>query len=193
MTTKTTKKTADGVQALYKTYFAARKRLLAARRKAAALKVSDYLFTDHTGKQVKLSRLFGKGKDLIVVHNMGTGCSYCTMWADGFNGVRQHLSDRAAFVVVSPDKPAVQKKFAAGRGWKFPMLSSHGTTFFKDMGFEGDGGKPWPGVSAFRKERGVVKRTDAAPFGPGDEFCSVWPFIEMLKDGADGWGPKYKY
>lgn len=192
MATKMKKKAGDGVQALYKTYFAARKRLLAARRKAAALKVSDYPFTDQAGKQVKLSRLFGKGKDLIVVHNMGTGCSYCTMWADGFNGVREHLSDRAAFVVVSPDKPAVQKKFAAGRGWKFPMLSSHGTTFFKDMGFE-QNGKPWPGVSAFRKERGGIQRTDAAPFGPGDEFCSVWPFFEMLQDGADRWGPKYRY
>jgi len=193
MATRMKKKTGDGVQALHKTYSAARTRLLAARRKAAALKVSDYLFTDHAGKKVKLSALFGKGKDLIIVHNMGTGCSYCTMWADGFNGVRQHLSDRAAFVVISPDKPAVQKKFAAGRGWKFPMLSSHGTTFFKDMGFEAEGGKPWPGVSAFRKEKGAIRRTDAAPFGPGDEFCSVWPFFELLQDGADGWGPKYKY
>ena len=186
-------KAGDGVEALYKAYSTARKRLVAARQKAVAMKVSDYTFTDHAGNALKLSALFGKGRDLIVVHNMGTGCSYCTMWADGFNGVRQHLSDRAAFVVVSPDKPALQKKFAAGRGWKFPMLSSQGTTFFKDMGFEGEGGKPWPGVSAFRKERSGIRRTGTAPFGPGDEFCAVWHLFDLLKDGADGWGPKYKY
>ena len=43
---------------------------------------------------------------------MGRGCSYCTLWADGFNGLRHHFEDRAAFVVVSPDTPEQQK--AAG-------------------------------------------------------------------------------
>ena len=78
--------------------------------------VQDYVLKDWNNKNVKLSSLFGKNQDLILVHNMGTRCPYCTMWADGFNGVIDHLQDRTSFVVVSPDSPEVQKEFASSRG-----------------------------------------------------------------------------
>jgi predicted dithiol-disulfide oxidoreductase (DUF899 family) len=81
--------------------------------------VSDYTFATADGT-VRLSALFSGNRDLIVIHNMGTTCPYCTLWADGFNGISDHLASRAAFVVSSPDRPEVQKKFAAGRGWRFP-------------------------------------------------------------------------
>jgi predicted dithiol-disulfide oxidoreductase (DUF899 family) len=61
---------------------------------------------------VQLSDLFGEHEDLIVIHNMGVSCPYCTLWADGFNGLIRHLEDRAAFVMVSPDPPDIQKEFA---------------------------------------------------------------------------------
>jgi predicted dithiol-disulfide oxidoreductase (DUF899 family) len=77
--------------------------------------VRDYEFSTPKGKR-KLSDLFGESDELILIHNMGRRCSYCTMWADGFNGVYHHLTDRASFVVTSPDPPAVQKEFAEGRG-----------------------------------------------------------------------------
>ena len=70
--------------------------------------VKDYEFLDFNNKKIKLSELFGKKKDLIIIHNMGTACAYCTMWADGFNGVHKHLENRAGFVVVSNDKPELQ-------------------------------------------------------------------------------------
>jgi peroxiredoxin len=38
-------------------------------------------------------------------------------------GIYNHLADRAAVVVVSPDPPEVQQRFAQSRGWKFPMVS----------------------------------------------------------------------
>ncbi len=47
--------------------------------------VEDYKLYGPGNKSVKLSQLFGDKEDLIVIHNMGTDCSYCTMWADGFN------------------------------------------------------------------------------------------------------------
>ena len=65
----------------------------------------------------------------------GRGCVYCTMWADGFNGVVPHLEDRAAFVVVSPDEPHVQAEFAASRGWRFRMVAAR-SDFTGDMGYE---------------------------------------------------------
>ena len=96
--------------------------------------VRDYEFATPQGR-VHLSALFGDKDTLFVIHNMGTGCPNCTMWADGFNGVFEHLRDRAAFVVSSPDPPDQQQSFAASRGWKFPMVSHQGTTFADDMGY----------------------------------------------------------
>jgi len=155
--------------------------------------VKDYIFKSWAGKPVNLSALFGSKKDLILVHNMGKRCPYCTMWADGFNGVRQHLDNRAAFVVNSPDPPAIQRKFATGRSWKFRMVSSYSNSFNKDMGFEGDKKDPWPGVSAFYKDKGKVYRIGYASFGEGDNFCAVWHFLDLLAQGRNGWEPKYKY
>jgi predicted dithiol-disulfide oxidoreductase (DUF899 family) len=105
--------------------------------------VADYEFQTPDGP-MRLSALFGDKDDLFVIHNMGTGCSSCTMWADGFNGVYDHLADRAAFVVSSPNTPEVQRNFAAGRGWRFPMVSHQGSTFAADMGYFGEEGW-WPG------------------------------------------------
>ena len=140
-----------------------------------------------------LSELFGESDDLIVVHNMGKSCPYCTLWADGLNGVRDHLANRASFVVASPDEPKVQAEFASGRGWKFPMVSSAGTSFFNDMGFEIDG-KAQPGVSAFhREDDGSIVRTGKAIFGPGDDFCAVWHLFDLLRGGPGEWEPRYEY
>lgn len=74
--------------------------------------VNDYELLDSENQKVKLSKLFGKKNDLIIIHNMSKTCPYCTMWADGFNGLLPHLEDRATFVVSSPDEPAIQKEFA---------------------------------------------------------------------------------
>ncbi|RYG32414.1 DUF899 domain-containing protein, partial [bacterium] len=140
---------------------------------------------------------FGDKDDLILVHNMGVGCSHCTMWADGFNGLAPHLSDRAAFVVCSPDKPEVQKRFATNRNWNFRMVSAHESPFSKDMGFWEDEGAhpgPWPGASTFRRESdGTIHRIAKAYFSPQDDFCAVWPFLGMLEEGANGWEPKHEY
>ena len=133
-------------------------------------------------------------EDLILIHNMGKKCAYCTLWADGFNGVRQHLQDRAGFVVISPDEPATIKEFAASRGWRFNILSSRGSSFTKDMGFENEKGEPMPGVSAFQKNgQGKVLRVSRAGFGPGDDYCAVWHLFDLLADGSNGWRPKFSY
>ena len=175
----------------------AKQRLIEARRRRPKELVRDYSFKNADGSEVHLSALFGDKDDLIVVHNMGTGCSYCTMWADGFTGLVPHLADRAAFVVCSPDKPEVQKRFAEKRGWNFRMVSAHENSFTQDMGFwESDGPNPgpWPGVSTFRRDPdGRIYRIAKSHFGPGDDFCAVWPFLDMLSEGANGWEPKYNY
>src|SRR5262249_43953653 len=118
--------------------------------------VKDYVLA-RAGGTVKLSALFGSNDTLFVIHNMGASCSYCTLWADGFNGVFDHLRNRAAFVLVSPDTPEQQQKFASTRGWRFPMASCKGTTFAQDMGYWHDDG-PMPGVSVFKRHGGHILR-----------------------------------
>ncbi len=155
--------------------------------------VQDYSFKNWDGSEVKLSQLFGDRDELILVHNMGRSCTYCTLWADGFNGVWPHLNNRAAFVVVSPDEPTVQAEFAKSRNWGFPMASCEGTSFTKDMDM-GEPGGFWPGISAFTKEAdGSIRRRSSTYLGPGDAYCSVWHIFDMLPKGENDWNPKYKY
>ncbi len=168
-----------------------RKEMRALQAKTSAQTVEDYAFKTTEGT-VRLSELFRGKKDLFLVHNMGKSCLYCTMWADGFNGVYGHLTDRAGFAVSSPDAPEVQKDFALSRGWQFPMVSIEGTTFAEDMGF-GEVKSVKPGMSVFQMQDGTIKRVSSTPFGPGDEFCCVWQFFDLLPEGPDGWEPKYSY
>ncbi len=153
--------------------------------------VRDYEFATPGGR-VRLSALFGDKDTLFVIHNMGTGCANCTMWADGFNGVFEHLRDRAAFVVSSPDAPERQQSFAAGRGWKFPMVSNQGTSFAEDMGYRRDG-HAMPGVSVFKRNGDKIMRVADTAFTHGDDFCSVWHLLDLIPEGAAGWQPKFSY
>ncbi|MDH3892480.1 MAG: DUF899 family protein [candidate division Zixibacteria bacterium] len=171
-----------------------KKKLAEMRRNAPNEEVSDYTFTSHDGSEIKLSDMFGTHQDLILIHNMGRGCAYCTLWADGFIGFTEHLENRAGFVVISKDEYTIQRNFHKSRGWNFKMHSSHNSTFNRDMGYEDDKGSQMPGISAFHKDaNGKIWRTGSTWFGPGDDFCAVWPMFDLLKDGPNGWAPKFSY
>ncbi len=150
--------------------------------------VKDYGFTNTEGT-VRLSELFGDREDLIVIHNMGASCPACTLWADGYNGIHQHVVTRAAFIVSSPDRPAAQRQLADRRGWKFPMVSHAGSTFAADMGYVSAKGGWMPGVSVFRRAGDTLLRISSAGFSPGDDFCSLWHFFDLLPGGAGDWRP----
>jgi predicted dithiol-disulfide oxidoreductase (DUF899 family) len=176
------------VEALEKQIYELKQTLAKERQKAKPQKVKDYEFTTEKGK-TKLSKLFGKSDDLLIVHNMGKGCNYCTMWADVLQGQLRHIERRAPIVLVSPDTPATQKAHAKRRGWKMKMVSDRGGSFTPDMGFKMDDDY-WPGVSAFHKDaKGNITRTGKAFFGPGDDFCPPWHFFDLLQGGAKGWEP----
>ena len=182
------------IKAIEKQMLADRQRLAELRKQQEAEPVSDHTFYDVEGRPVSLSDMFGDGNELLLVHNMGKSCPYCTMWADEYNGVTHHLENRVPFVVISPDSPGVMKEFAASRNWKFKLYSSEGNSFSKDVGFENDNGKPLPGVSVFLKdEDGKVSHKTSSSFGPGDNYCSVWDYFDLLPAGSDGWHPKFGY
>jgi predicted dithiol-disulfide oxidoreductase (DUF899 family) len=164
------------------------------RRQRPHEEIKDYRLLDSGGRGVSLSRLFGDQNRLILVHNMGRDCSYCTMWADGFNGLLPHINSRAAFALTSPDKPEAQKGFVQSRGWNFPVYSTAGTSFTADMGFDDEKEGLMPGISVFTKEtNGKMYRVSRAEIGPGDNFCAVWHFFDLLPEGIDGWEPQLSY
>lgn len=161
-----------------------RQKMLKLFSKLAKMEVQDYSLKDQNDNEIKLSQMFGDKNDLIVVHNMGRACSYCSMWADGFNGIYHHIEKKASFALVSPDAPGIQKDFANQRGWKFKMYSGKDSNFIKDMGYQMENGNYWPGASAFHKdENGKITRVSKTIFGPGDYFCSVWHFFDMVGIG----------
>ena len=144
--------------------------------------------------EVRISELFGEHDDLILSFNMGTFCAYCTLWADEANGVLDHLQRRAAFVVVSPDDPQTQQTFAKSRGWRFVMLSHGESTLAVDEGFAQHDGEGFtnlmPGLVTVRREGEGLRRTGRTFYGPGDSFCSVYHFFDMLEGGHGGWEPR---
>lgn len=157
--------------------------------------VEDYEFGTSDGP-VRLSALFGDQDELFIIHNMGSGCRYCTLWADGFNGFVDHLENRAAFVVSSPESPEEQRRFAESRRWRFRMVSHEGTSFAEDMGYFTDAGEFagfQPGVSVFRKDGDRILRVADTSLGPNDDFCSIWHLFNLLPEGPDGWEPQYEY
>ena len=71
-------------------------------------------------------------------------------------------------------------------------ITHRGSSFAADMGYRDD--KSWlPGVSVFEKRGGKLFRVSDTHFGPGDDFCTIWHFLDLIPEGAAGWQPQYKY
>jgi len=165
---------------------------LRAARQAQLSEVGEYEFAVLNGRR-NLSELFLDKNDLIVVHNMGRSCVYCTSYGDALNGIAAHLQSRTALAMVTPDAPADQLQFTSSRDWQFHIVSDDSGAFTSDMGFKTEEGL-MPGFSCFyRHEDGRMERTGFSFFCPGDEFNPIWPYLSMLKEGAGDWSPKYKY
>lgn len=155
--------------------------------------VSNAMFDSPSGP-ISLATLFGDRDDMLVVHNMGRSCAYCTLWADGFSGMQAHLDSRAAFVVVSPDPVAAQIEFARSRGWKFRMVSDASKRFTDELGFLEPDGSCWPGISAlYRDSDGQIYRKNRVVLGPFDPFCAAWHMFSLLRNGVNDWEPRFAY
>lgn len=174
----------EQINALEQEIFEKKKQLVALRTSVGERLVPNYEFVTSTNQQTSLLDLFGDKNELFVIHNMGRGCSYCTMWADGFNGVYHHLAAKAGFVLASPDEPFVQEDFAAERKWQFPMVSVKDSPFTDEMGFMINK-QHYPGVSTFRKDEDHnIYLYAQAFFGPGDDYCVPWHLFDLLPSGS---------
>lgn len=166
-------------------------KLLEMHRNSKGHKIEDYMLETAVGLKPLSSFFVGKS-ELILIHNMGKKCVYCTLWGDGLTGFTPHLQNRASLLMVNGDDVITQTEFAKSRGWNFPMASSGKSPLAKDLGFH-DNGSDQPGVSILvRDDKGQLWQKTSAMFGPGDIFCSLWSFVGMLPSNLD-WAPKYKY
>jgi len=181
----------DEIMALEKQLFELTTKLNKLRKKNSGTEVPNYTFSTLDG-EVTLLDMFGDNDRLLVIHNMGQGCRYCTLWADGFNGFLPHLESAMSVVLVSRDSPDVQRKFANSRGWRFRLASHGGGPYIQEQTVM-EGERNMPGAVVYERDGHSIKRKNAAVFGPGDLYCSIWNLLGMAGlDDAD-WTPQYNY
>jgi len=165
--------------------------LNALRKAEQGAEVNNYSFATQAGDS-SLLELFGEHKTLLVIHNMGQGCRYCTLWADGLNGFLPHLESVISVVLVSKDAPELQRQFANSRGWRFRLASHDGGEYLQEQSVQ-EGGGNMPGAVVYTRDGDTIWRKNAVTFGPGDMFCSAWNLLAMAGLGEDTWTPQFAY
>ena len=140
----------------------------------------DYVF-DAIGAEgkptkIKLSELFGEGKDSLIVYNMmfprhknddrpkaETGptaslpreegpCPSCVAFLDQLDGVIPHLEQTHNFVVIAKAPIERVVGFAKDRGWHhLKLLSSISNRFKNDYGAEDHDGQQQPMTNVFQR------------------------------------------
>lgn len=165
---------------------------LAALRKAEPGRdVPDYTFQTTTGTTT-LSDLFGPRDKMLAIHNMGQGCRFCTLWADGINGILDHLEDAMAVVLLSKDPPEIQRRMALNRGWRFRTASHGGGAYLAEQSVSGSEGN-FPGAVIYERNGDKIVRRAAANFGPGDLYSPMWHFLSLAGMSEENWTPQYNY
>ncbi len=181
----------EDIANLEKQIFELTGRLNALREANVGEQVQNYTFSTLDG-EVTLSEMFGDHDRLLMIHNMGQGCRYCTLWADGFNGFLPHLESVMSVVLVSKDAPDVQRTFANSRQWRF-RLASHGGGPYAAEQTVVQGQDNMPGAVVYERDGTRITRKNAAVFGPGDLYCSMWNLLGLAGLGEAQWTPQYHY
>ena len=153
--------------------------------------VNNYVFKT-LGGQITLLELFADQDKLLLIHNMGQGCRYCTLWADGLNGFVPHLESAMALALVSRDTPELQRRFANSRGWRFQLASHGGGKYIQEQTVM-EGAANEPGAVVYERRGDRIFRKNSCIFGPGDLYCSIWPLLGMAGLSDGDWTPQYKY
>ena len=161
------------------------------RAEEAGTEVDNYTFQTLDG-EVSLHDLFAGRDKLLAIHNMGQACRYCTLWGDGINAFLPHLESAMAVVLLSKDDPATQRRFANSRGWRFRLASHGGGEYIQQQTTQEDQAN-MPGVVCYELRDDKIYRKNAAIFGPGDQYCSMWPLLGLAGIAPADWTPQYNY
>lgn len=161
------------------------------KKQAKGIEVKDYSFDTMYGK-TSLSELFADKNVLLAIHNMGQGCRYCTLWADGINAFLPHLNSKFAVAMLSKDSPQVQQTMANDRAWRFTWASHAGGNYIQEQTVMA-GEKNYPGIVCYEKKDGKIYRKNSAIFGPNDLYCSLWHIIALAGEDAASFTPQFHY
>lgn len=153
--------------------------------------VKNYILQTLEGDTSLLS-LFGKNDKLVVIHNMGQSCTYCTAWADGINAFLPHLESVSSVVLMSKDSPEIQRAFAGSRGWRFRMASHGGGSYIQEQSVITDKNNE-PGIVVYERQGERIFRKNSSVFGPGDQFCSLWALLSLAGLDDSNFTPQYRY
>ncbi len=161
------------------------------RKQASLTEVPNYEFETQAGR-ASLLDLFGDQDKLLMIHNMGQACRYCTLWGDGFNGLVDHLESAMAVVLVSKDSPATQRQFANSRGWRFRLASHGGGNYITEQSAQ-QGSSNMPGAVVYQRQDGKIFRRGASVFGPGDLYSPMWNLLGLAGMTEADWMPQFRY
>lgn len=167
-----------------------------------------YIFDSSTGTRTLLDLFDGRGQ-LIVYHFMfgpgwGEGCKSCSFWADHFDGMAAHLTQRDVSLVAISRAPLEKLlEFRSRMGWKFPWVSSLQNDFNRDyhVSFSAEeiagGGVEYnyerrkfpseeaPGCSVFAREGNEVFHTYSCYARGLDMLNTTYHFLDLVPKGRD--------
>jgi predicted dithiol-disulfide oxidoreductase (DUF899 family) len=167
----------------------------------------DYVFegagSDGTRAEVRLSELFARGKDSLIIYNFmfprGYGgpcpgptsgatallpleegpCPSCVALLDQLDGAAEHVSQRINLAIVAKTSAPRLLTFANERGWRhLRLLSSADNTYNRDYLGEDDDGWQMPMLNVFHRDGETIRHfwgaeLTYAPSDPGQDHRSV--------------------
>ena len=163
-------------------------------------------------REVRLSDLFEKGKDTLVVYSymfgprMAAPCPMCTSMLDSLDGSASHITQRISLAVVAKSPIDRILQVARDRGWRnLRLLSSAGNTYNRDYHGENAKGAQLPMLNVFTRRQGRIHHTYGTEllFAPADRgqdgrhVDSIWPLWNVFDLTPDGrgakWYPRLRY
>lgn len=184
-----------------------RDELAAERRALPRVRIEKHYAFDTPQGCKKLADLFDGKNQLIVYHFMlgpdaANPCPSCSFWAEHYDAIRVHLSQRDANLVCVSRAPLAKIENVRQRmGWKFPWASSAGSDFNADFGVtftEAQNGQllynfatqparagESPGLSVFVKEAGAVLHTYSVYSRGLDALNPTYQLLDLTPRGRD--------
>lgn len=164
----------------------------------------DYVFGE-VGGQVSLDELVGD-RALVIYHFMFGGpmaqpCPMCSMWADGWNAVVEHVDQKVDFAMVSLGSAAENVQLATEHDWQnLRWLSAAENSFKVDYGSADAEGNQWPFITVFERDGDDVRLSySAAAHISGDHWRGIdllsplWHLLDLTRQGRGEFMPSLEY
>jgi predicted dithiol-disulfide oxidoreductase (DUF899 family) len=170
------------------------------------------LAVDGPARKVKLSKLFAKGKDSLVLYSFMYGpsakhpCPLCVSILDSLDRTAPHATQRINLAIVAKSPLERVRAFARGRGWtNLRILSAANNDYQRDYGGETPDGHQLPALNVFVRDGERVRHFYNAELlygemDPGQDarhIDLVWPLWNLfdltpIGRGSD-WYPALSY